>query len=126
MGRGGGRFKDKRRQARDSKYSGGCDREPVVRESERPEWGACLGNLIMWDFEQCDPKRCTGRKLARYGVCESLRVNQRFPGVVLSPTGTRVVSPADSYLPLIISRYLPQPDNISSRFGCGRLQLGRA
>ena len=61
MGRGGGRFKDKRRQARDAKYSsGGCEREPVERESERPEWGACLGKLIMWDFEQCDPKRCTG------------------------------------------------------------------
>lgn len=26
-------------------------------------------SLRMWDFEQCDVKKCTGRKLCRIGTC---------------------------------------------------------
>ncbi|KAL3818892.1 hypothetical protein ACJIZ3_004797 [Penstemon smallii] len=44
--------------------------------------------LAMWDFGQCDAKRCTGRKL-------ELRVGSGFGGIVLSPTGTQCVSQED-------------------------------
>ncbi|KAF9969833.1 ribosome biogenesis protein tsr3, partial [Actinomortierella ambigua] len=36
--------------------------------------------LGMWDFEHCDPKRCSGKKLSRMGMVETLKVNQRFLG----------------------------------------------
>jgi pre-rRNA-processing protein TSR3 len=49
----------------------------------------------MWDFAQCDPKRCSGRKLCRLKVIEEFRVGQKFRGVILTPSGTRVISPAD-------------------------------
>mmetsp|Transcript_30536 Transcript_30536/g.89260 ORF Transcript_30536/g.89260 Transcript_30536/m.89260 type:complete len:363 (+) Transcript_30536:64-1152(+) len=52
--------------------------------------------LRMWDFAQCDPKRCTGARLARRGVFQSMPLRQPFRGLVLSPNGTKSVSPADA------------------------------
>lgn len=49
----------------------------------------------MWDFAQCDPKRCSGRKLCRLHVIEEFKVGQKFRGIILSPSGSRVISPAD-------------------------------
>ncbi|KAL6552187.1 hypothetical protein OROGR_008341 [Orobanche gracilis] len=47
------------------------------------------------DFGQCDAKRCTGRKLARFRLLKELRVSCGFGGIVLSPTGTKCVSQED-------------------------------
>ncbi|KAJ1517391.1 ribosome biogenesis protein tsr3 [Coelomomyces lativittatus] len=54
--------------------------------------------LAMWDFDHCDPKRCSGKKLARYGLIQSLKFNQKFPGIILSPQGTRLISKSDLQL----------------------------
>mmetsp|Transcript_16755 Transcript_16755/g.31742 ORF Transcript_16755/g.31742 Transcript_16755/m.31742 type:complete len:365 (-) Transcript_16755:60-1154(-) len=51
--------------------------------------------LRMWDFSQCDPKRCTGARLARRGIFKSMPLKQPFRGLVLSPNGTESVSPLD-------------------------------
>ncbi|KAI0791163.1 DUF367-domain-containing protein, partial [Abortiporus biennis] len=47
------------------------------------------------DFDHCDPKRCSGKRLARMGLIQDLKVGQRFRGIVVSPKGTLPVSPAD-------------------------------
>ncbi|SMN22958.1 similar to Saccharomyces cerevisiae YOR006C TSR3 Protein required for correct processing of the 20S pre-rRNA at site D to generate mature 18S rRNA [Maudiozyma saulgeensis] len=55
--------------------------------------------LAMWDFDHCDPKRCSGKKLERLGLISSLRVGQKFQGIVVSPNGKGVVCPDD--LPIV-------------------------
>lgn len=64
--------------------------------------------LAMWDLGQCDRKRCTGTKLVRRGLIQELKLSQPFPGVILSPVGRSVVSPADG--PLLRSKGLAVVD----------------
>nr|CAD2189273.1 unnamed protein product [Meloidogyne enterolobii] len=52
--------------------------------------------LAMFDFGQCDPKRCSGRKLCRLGFIRQQKIGQRFPGILLTPTATSTLSPSDS------------------------------
>ncbi|KAF9051746.1 hypothetical protein BJ165DRAFT_1413728 [Panaeolus papilionaceus] len=47
------------------------------------------------DFNHCDPRRCSGKKLSRLGLIKELRIGSRFRGIVVSPKGKSVVSPAD-------------------------------
>ncbi|KAJ7105485.1 hypothetical protein C8R43DRAFT_222215 [Mycena crocata] len=49
----------------------------------------------MWDFDHCDPRRCSGKKLSRLGLIKELKVGSRFRGIVVSPKGTKVISPSD-------------------------------
>jgi pre-rRNA-processing protein TSR3 len=50
-------------------------------EAEQVTIGVPVG---MWDFDHCDPKRCSGKKLERHRLMTSLRVGSRFRGIVLS------------------------------------------
>ena len=56
--------------------------------------------LAMWDFNQCDPKRCSGAKLKRLGYVKLLNLRDSFHGLVLSPIGTQIISPEDLQLAL--------------------------
>lgn len=58
--------------------------------------------IAMWDFNHCDPKRCSGRKLARHKHLRTLKPYTKFPGLILSPLAEQAVSPAD--LDIVLER----------------------
>lgn len=79
----------------DSSYSETCSDSGSDSDSDShlPEKSSV--RLGMWDFGQCDPKRCSGRRLVRQSVIAEFKLNYKFPGIILTPSGTRVISPAD-------------------------------
>lgn len=80
----------KKESSRKSHNSVDSDSENPGKANEATEI-----RMGMWDFAQCDPKRCSGRKLCRLHVIEEFRVGHKFRGIILTPSGTRVISPAD-------------------------------
>lgn len=79
-------------------------REPIppTDEDGKDEDGSSSGPNVpitvpvaMWDFDHCDPRRCSGKRLARQHLITELRIGSRFRGVVLSPNATQALSPAD-------------------------------
>jgi pre-rRNA-processing protein TSR3 len=52
--------------------------------------------LLIYHADQCDPKRCTGRKLARFDLVRlTKRMNDLRPYLVLSPFSEKALSPED-------------------------------
>jgi pre-rRNA-processing protein TSR3 len=52
--------------------------------------------LVIFHADQCDPKRCTGRKLARFKLARlTKRMNDLRPYIVLSPFSEKALSPED-------------------------------
>ena len=55
----------------------------------------------MIDFNQCDSKKCTGRKMERFKLLKAIKEKKKkFKGVVLSAFGDKPVSMED--LPIIL------------------------
>lgn len=73
-----------------------CVQKPCEGDNEESdELAQPKIKLAMWDFGQCDAKKCTGRKLSRLGFLKELRVTNGFGGIALSPVGTQCVSRED-------------------------------
>ena len=52
--------------------------------------------LLVYHANQCDPKKCSGKKLARFGLVRLTgRINQLRPFLVLSPFSEKALSPQD-------------------------------
>jgi pre-rRNA-processing protein TSR3 len=82
----------------DNEEEGGDEDEDPSSSSSAAELHVKLPVLGMWDLGQCDKKRCTGTRLVHQRVCKELRLGVPFPGVILSPAGTRCVSREDAEL----------------------------
>ncbi|XP_066249833.1 uncharacterized protein [Euwallacea similis] len=74
----------------DDDFSSGNSTESSEEEDVTPTFP-----VAMWDFNQCDPRKCSGRKLSRLKLIKTLKVKQKFPGLVLTPTAQKCISPED-------------------------------
>lgn len=71
------------------------DKSRAPKQAKALEGSRISIPLAMWDFGQCDSKRCTGKKLSRLHLLRELRTSASWPGLCLTPEGQQAVSPAD-------------------------------
>ena len=50
---------------------------------------------VIYEFGECDPKRCSGHRMVKYKKIESIPLKRHFNGIILSPDGQQPISPAD-------------------------------
>lgn len=75
---------------------GGGSRQPRHGDDdEQGQTGRPAFKAACWDLGHCDPKRCSGKKLMRLGMMRDLHMGQKHNGVIITPNGRLVVSPAD-------------------------------
>jgi len=88
----------KEKQAEESKVAADSEEEgeqnEQVEEAEEQEENNEV-KLYMIDFKECDPKKCSGRKLESFGLLKSINHKSRFKGITLSAGGTKVISKED-------------------------------
>ncbi len=55
--------------------------------------------LHLYHANQCDPKKCTGKKLARFGLAHMHKNPHKLPSgaIFLNPMAQQALSPADNY-----------------------------
>ncbi|UKJ90380.1 hypothetical protein MACJ_001313 [Theileria orientalis] len=74
------------------------DPEKEVKNEEVSSEAKENVRLYLWYFNQCDSKRCTGKKLVRAGLVSEISIGKRFTGIVLSPLAKTVFSREDTDL----------------------------
>ena len=53
--------------------------------------------VIVYDKDQCDPRKCTAKRMLKFGLAKEARTLREIPpgSIVLSPFADRALSPAD-------------------------------
>jgi pre-rRNA-processing protein TSR3 len=61
-----------------------------------PRWKAAPVKLYVYHANQCDPKKCTAKKLEKHGFVKMIKLSQIPRGaIILNPFAIRAISPED-------------------------------
>lgn len=85
--------KEQRYHQERDRESEGSDKENEETESIE-EWPLPF-HVAMWDLKECDPRKCTGKKLVKHNLMKILRFGTLFPGLCLTPFGNEYVTSMD-------------------------------
>ena len=69
--------------------------EEEKEENEEGEYEEFTIKLSMLYFDQCDPKKCTGKKMERLGLLKEIKFNRNYGGILLTPNGKKICSIED-------------------------------
>ena len=71
------------------------EKELEGEEEEDDEYEEFTIKLSMLYFDQCDPKKCTGKKMERLGLLKEIKFSKNYGGILLTPTGKKICSIVD-------------------------------
>jgi len=71
------------------------EKELEGEEEEDDEYEEFTIKLSMLYFDQCDPKKCTGKKMERLGLLKEIKFSKNYGGILLTPTGKKICSIED-------------------------------
>ena len=78
-----------------SLYNDGEEKEEEDEENEGEEYEEFTIKLSMLYFDQCDPKKCTGKKMERLGLLKEIKFSRNYGGILLTPNGKKICSIED-------------------------------
>jgi pre-rRNA-processing protein TSR3 len=64
-------------------------------QNEEDEYEEFTIKLSMLYFDQCDPKKCTGKKMERLGLLKETKFSRNYGGILLTPNGKKICSIED-------------------------------
>ena len=71
------------------------EEEEKEENEEGEEYEEFTIKLSMLYFDQCDPKKCTGKKMERLGLLKEIKFNRNYGGILLTPNGKKICSIED-------------------------------
>ena len=71
------------------------NKEEIEQEENNDEFEEFKIKLHMLYFDQCDPKKCTGKKMERFGLLSEIKFSPNYKGILLTPNGKQLVSITD-------------------------------
>ena len=69
--------------------------EDLNESQEEDEYEEFTIKLSMLYFDQCDPKKCTGKKMERLGLLKETKFSRNYGGILLTPNGKKICSIED-------------------------------